>query len=83
MLATLRKLRESRRAESITGKIIGISIGLVLASVFLVQGITNVINANVTGWDTGIATMFQVLVPMIAIIVLVIVLLKYGGIKSI
>lgn len=82
MLSFLRKLKENKRAESLTGKIIGISIGLMIASVMLVQGVSNVINANTTGWDATVANMFQVLVPMIAIIALVILLLKSGGIKS-
>lgn len=78
----LKRFRQNKRAESLTGKIIGISIGLMIASVMLVQGVSNVINANVTGWDATVANMFQVLVPMIAIIALVILLLKSGGIKS-
>lgn len=65
------------------GKIIGISVGLMIASVILVQGITNVVSANTTGWDSSLATMFTILVPMLGIVALVILLIKYTGVKGI
>ena len=79
----LEKIRKNRSGSGLLGKVIGISVGLMIASVVLVQSITNVVEANVTGWDASLATMFQILVPMLAIVGLVILIIKYVGVKGI
>lgn len=82
-MSFLSRIKRNRSGSGLLGKVIGISVGLMIASVVLVQAITNVVEANTTGWDASLATMFTVLVPMLAIVGVVILVIKYVGVKGI
>lgn len=75
------KFRHKRLAsdvlgEGMTGKIVGIAIGLFVAAIIMPAALTAIANATLTGVDSSVITIFQVLLPIIAIIGLVMIFLK-------
>ena len=63
-------------AEGMTGKIVGIAIGLFVAAVIMPAALVAIANATLTDVDPSVVTIFQVLLPIIAIIGLVMLFLK-------
>lgn len=62
--------------EGMTGKIIGIAIGLFVAAVIMPAALVAIANATLEGVDPSVITIFQILLPIIAIIGLVMLFLK-------
>jgi hypothetical protein len=62
--------------EGMTGKIIGIAIGLFVAAVIMPAALVAIANATLTGVDASVITIFQILLPIIAIIGLVMLFLR-------
>lgn len=50
------------------GDIILLSIGFVLVAILTPLGMTEIVGANVTGWQASVKTIFQVLLPILYII---------------
>lgn len=65
-------------SSSVTSKVVGISVALLLAGTLLTLGISYIINANTTGWDTNLATLFKTGVPTFAIIGFVVAVIYYA-----
>ena len=62
--------------EGNTGKIVGISIGLFVASVIVPSALVSMANATLTGVDASVVTNFQVLLPILAVIAIAMMFLK-------
>lgn len=62
--------------EGMTGKIVGIAIGLFVAAVIMPAALVAIANATLTGVDASVVTIFQILLPIIAIIGLVMLFLR-------
>lgn len=71
-----KELASDSEAEGMTGKIIGIAIGLFVAAVIMPAALVAIANATLTGVDSSVITIFQILLPIIAIIGLVMLFLK-------
>ena len=52
-------------------KIVGVGVGLLVVAILLPIGIGQIAGANTTGWDPSVATVFTVLLPVLAVIGLV------------
>ena len=68
--------KANTRGDAILDKVIGIGIGLFVAGILVAQGITQIISANTTGWDTGVKTVFVVLLPVLGVVGLVYAFIK-------
>jgi hypothetical protein len=66
------------QAQAIVGSMIALFIGAIFAGYVLPPAITSIFNANVTGWDTGTATLWLVLGIVIVIAVVVLFLRTTG-----
>lgn len=71
-----KKVASDISGEGMTGKIVGIAIGLFVAAVIMPAALVAIANATLTGVDAAVVTIFQVLLPIIAIIGLVMLFLK-------
>jgi len=74
-----KKVASDISGEGMTGKIVGIAIGLFVAAVIMPAALVAIANATLTGVDASVVTIFQVLLPIIAIIGLVMLFLKSTG----
>lgn len=71
-----KKVASDISGEGMTGKIVGIAIGLFVAAVIMPAALVAIANATLTGVDAAVVTIFQILLPIIAIIGLVMLFLK-------
>lgn len=62
--------------EGNTGKIVGIAIGLFVASVIVPSALVSMANATLTGVDASVVTIFQVLLPILAVIAIAMMFLR-------
>ena len=62
--------------EGMTGKIVGIAIGLFVAAVIMPAALVAIANATLTGVDASVVTIFQILLPIIAVIGLIMLFLR-------
>lgn len=62
--------------EGMTGKIVGIAIGLFVAAVIMPAALVAIANATLTGVDSSVVTIFQILLPIIAVIGLIMLFLR-------
>lgn len=72
----LKRIKGDKRAEGTTGKIVGIAIGLFVASVIVPSALVSMANATLTGVDASVITIFQVLLPILAVIGIAMMFLK-------
>jgi len=49
-------------------KIISVVVGLFLAGVLMPIGLDKIYSANTTNWDSTVATIFTVLMPVLAVL---------------
>ena len=71
-----KKVASDISGEGMTGKIVGIAIGLFVAAVIMPAALVAIANATLEGVDPSVITIFQILLPIIAIIGLVMLFLK-------
>lgn len=57
-------------------KVVGLGVGLLVTAYILPDAIMAITEANTTGWNTGVSTMFTVLIPIVAVIGIVLYLIK-------
>jgi hypothetical protein len=69
-------LKKDRSGEGLTGKIVGVAIGLFVAAVIMPAALVAIANATLTNVDPAIVTIFQVLLPIIAVIGIIMLFLK-------
>lgn len=69
-------LKKDRSGEGLTGKIVGVAIGLFVAAVIMPAALVAIADANLTNVDPAIVTIFQVLLPIIAVIGIIMLFLK-------
>lgn len=70
-------LTEDISAEGgLTGKIVGIAIGLFVVAIIMPSALTTIAGANLTGVDPAIETVFVLLLPIIAVIGIVLMFLR-------
>jgi len=62
--------------EGMTGKIVGIAIGLFVAAVIMPAALVAIANATLTGVDASVVTIFQILLPIIAVVGLIMLFLR-------
>jgi len=74
--AKLMKFAKNIKADAILDKVIGIGIGLFVAGILVAQGISMIVSANTTGWNTGVQTVFTVLLPVLGVVGLVYAFIK-------
>lgn len=63
-----KKLGNDTRAEYLLVKIIGVAIGLFVASALMPDALVAIAGANLSGVNTSVVTIFQVLLPILATI---------------
>jgi ABC-type bacteriocin/lantibiotic exporter with double-glycine peptidase domain len=68
------KLLKDTRAEA--SKIISISVALLIAGVLLPVALSQIYSANTTGWNTAVALVFTVLLPVLAVIAIALIFFK-------
>lgn len=71
----------NRAGAGMIGKIIGLSVGVFIMVFTVPPAITELYNVSVTTWGTAVGTLFTVLVPLLIIIAVVVIVLKYAGIN--
>jgi len=54
--------------SELTSKVIAISVGLVIASILVPMALVSIANASLSGVDPSVVTIFQVLLPILAVI---------------
>jgi len=62
--------------EGMPGKIVGIAIGLFVAAVIMPAALVAIANATLTGVDASVVTIFQILLPIIAVVGLIMLFLR-------
>lgn len=67
--------RTDMKGDANVNKIIGISVGLVVASVMIPLGVNRVLQAENASWGI-LGTMFTVLLPLLAILAIVLMFLR-------
>ncbi len=60
----------------LVNKIVGVSVGLVVAGTLIPLGLVTIANANLTGVDATVATVVTVLLPILAAIAIAMVFLR-------
>jgi hypothetical protein len=71
------KLLKDVRAEA--SKIISLAVALLIAGVLMPVAISQIYSANTTGWNTAVALVFTVLLPVLAVIAVALIFFK--GVK--
>jgi hypothetical protein len=69
----------NNRAEA--GKIIGIVIALLLAALLLPISLTEVYRTNTSGWNAAVATVYTVLLPLLAVIAIALIFFSKVRVK--
>jgi len=72
---------QNKAGAGMIGKIIGLSVGVFIMVFTVPPAITELYNVSVATWGTAVGTLFTVLVPLLIIIAVVVVVLKYAGIN--
>lgn len=67
------------QSTGIGNQVVNISIGLILLATIGVAAIGLIANANTTGWDASVITLFQTVTPIVAIIAVVLFFLRRTG----
>ena len=65
----------------IIGKLIGLSVAVFIMVYTIPPAITALYNVSVATWGTEVGTLFTILVPLLVIVAVVILILKYVGIE--
>lgn len=60
----------------ISNSVIGIVIALFIAAILLPPALLSIADANLTGVDTNVQTIFTVLLPILAVIAVALVLMR-------
>ena len=65
----------------IIGKLIGLSVAVFIMVYTIPPAITALYNVSVATWGTEVGTLFTILVPLLIVVAVVILILKYVGIE--
>ena len=53
---------------SLLGRIVGVAVGLFIAAVLMPMALDEIANATLTNVDPAVSTVFQILLPILAVI---------------
>jgi len=70
-------LNNDMSGEGMTGRIIGIAIGLFIAGVIIPSALVTISNATLTGVDASVQTMFTVLLPIMGVVGIILLFMRY------
>lgn len=73
----VKDMREDISGEGMTGRIIGIAIALFIAGVIVPSALVTIANSTLTGVDPAVQTMFTVLLPIMAVVGIILMFVKY------
>lgn len=62
--------------KEIVASVIGLVLSLYVIANLAPDAISSILNANVTGWGTSIANLFQTVIPVMAVIGLVVLVIS-------
>lgn len=71
----------NKAGAGMIGKLIGLSVGVFIMVYTIPPAISALYNVSVATWGTEVGTLFTILVPLLIVVAVVIVILKYVGIK--
>lgn len=63
-----KKLWKNKRAAVSASTIVSIAVGFLLVAILVPIAMQQVVNANTTGWDATVKTIFATLLPILIII---------------
>jgi len=75
MLEKLKMVMRSTRGE--VDKIITLSVALLVFAIIFPIAMSQVVSANTTGWQSAVATIFTVLVPILGALAVALLFIKY------
>jgi len=61
------KLRKDKRAIGVRG-VVGAAVAILLIGILVPIGLLAVADANTTGWNASVITIFQTVLPILAVI---------------
>ena len=70
-------MNDDKSGEGMTGRIIGIAIGLFIAGVIIPSALVTISNATLTGVDASVQTMFTVLLPIMGVVGIILLFMRY------
>lgn len=73
----VKDIREDVKGEGMTGRIIGIAIALFIAGVIIPSALVTIANSTLTGVDPSVQTMFTVLLPIMAVVGIILMFVRY------
>lgn len=73
----VKDMREDISGEGMTGRIIGIAIALFIAGVIIPSALVTIANSTLTGVDPAVQTMFTVLLPIMAVVGIILMFVRY------
>jgi len=71
------KIFKDRKAKIVLSDIVIMAVGFLLVAILTPIGMTELVGANTTLWNTSVATIFQTLLPILYIIGIAIAYVKY------
>jgi len=77
VLSFHKDLNNDISGEGMTGRIIGIAIGLFIAGVIIPSALVTISNATLTGVDPAVQTMFTILLPIMGVVGIILLFMKY------
>lgn len=72
----LRSLRMGRRGTSMTSKIVGISIGLLVAAIILPIAVDELVAVDTSSWPSAVGTVMTILLPVLGVIGIALALIR-------
>jgi hypothetical protein len=75
MLEKLKMVMRSTRGE--VEKIITLAVALLVFAIIFPIAMQEVVSANTTGWQSSVATIFTVLVPILGALAVALLFIKY------
>jgi len=76
-MVTFTKIFKDRKAKIVLSDIVIMAVGFLLVAILTPIGMTELVGANTTLWNTSVATIFQTLLPILYIIGIAIAYVKY------
>jgi hypothetical protein len=75
MLEKLKMVMRSTRGE--VEKIVTLAVALLVFAIIFPIAMSQVVSANTTGWQSSVATIFTVLVPILGALAVALIFIKY------
>lgn len=72
------RFRSLKLRKGEVSKIIGVAVGLLVAAVLVPVAITQIVSTSTTGWNQAVATIFTVLLPILAVVAMALYFMPKG-----